>query len=94
VQPYQLPTFEDNIKRPIFKAIDDNRSFDDICGIIDEIKMFACPVCGHTMPDHSWIHEQAECLVPECSCEGPDFVEFDDAELTAQIDAIIRGEAV
>jgi len=92
----KLPTFEANIMAPVDKAIEDDRSIEDIAGIIDEIKMFACPICGHITPDHSWIGDPMACLKPGCPCEGMNVADFDDAdndELVADIDVILRGKA-
>lgn len=91
----RLPTFEANIKAPVRRAIEDNRSIEDIAGIIEEIELFACPVCGHIMVDHSWVRDPASCLVKvdftnRCPCPGPEFVEFDHDELVAEIGNIIR----
>jgi hypothetical protein len=88
-----LSTFATNIKAPVDKAIEDNRSFEDIVGIITEIEMFACPNCGHITPDHRW-SEPFNCLVPECPCEAiPAENTYDEYELVTKIGDIIRGRA-
>lgn len=87
----QLSTFAANIMAPIDKAIEDNRSLEDIAGIIEEVRVFACPNCGHIDPDHRWL-DPFDCLKEGCPCEAfPLPLYFDEDELMAQINAIIRG---
>jgi len=89
----QLSTFAANIMAPIDKAIEDNRSLEDIAGIIEEVRVFACPTCGHIDPDHRWL-DPFDCLKEDCPCEAfPQPDTFDEDELMAQINAIIRGKA-
>lgn len=86
-----LSTFADNITAPVTKAIEDDRSIEDLADIIEEIRMFACPNCGHITPDHRW-SAPFECLKPECPCEAiPTEDTYDETELVEKIDAIIRG---
>lgn len=87
----RLPEFAANIKAPVDHAIEDNRSIEDIAGIIEEIEMFACPVCGHIAPDHRW-SEPFTCLVGECPCTGlpEDWEPEDEPELIAAIGEAIR----
>jgi hypothetical protein len=89
-----LATFSANITAPITKAIEDDRSIEDIAGIIEEIRMFACPNCGHIDPDHRW-SEPFDCLKEDCPCELlPEPGTYDETELLSKIDAIIRGQRV
>ena len=86
-----IPNFAANIKAPIDKAIADNRSIEDLAGIIAEVTMFACPNCGHITPDHRW-SAPLNCLKEDCPCETipePDL--YDETELIEKIDSIIRG---
>ena len=68
----RLPTFAENIARPVARSVFDHRSFEDIKGIIKEIEMFACPQCGHITPDHRWMNLEdgtQPCLKPGCPCK-------------------------
>ena len=91
-----LPNFAANIMKPINKAIEDDRSIEDIAGIIEEIRMFACLICGHITPDHRWTPPHT-CLKADCECTGviPEWDEQPDLinEVLTGIDAIIRGKA-
>ena len=88
----RLPLFEANVMAPITKAIAENESIEDIAGIITEVVMFACPVCGHITPDHSWSGPNV-CLKEDCPCKGFDsWTEEDNDELVAYLNDVIRGK--
>lgn len=68
----RYPTFPIVVTAPLFKAIANGRSKEDVLGIAEEILLFACPICGHTTMDHRWIGPST-CLKVPCPCPGYDF---------------------
>lgn len=84
--------FIKNVQDPIIKY----REREDLDEIKKEVLWFACPWCGHIMPDHQWVAPMS-CLKDDCSCswwddENPqagddDNHYFDVTELNKDIEA-------
>ena len=51
------------VQAPIIRNIER----EDLDEIKEEILLFACPWCGHIMPDHKWT-EPMTCLRDNCTC--------------------------